>query len=169
MKGIIFYSSVTGNTKKLAEQIYDKIKSTGGWSIFNINEGNLDIQDADVVLFGGWAEGGSLNKAAQKVFYELDFKEKRVGLFMTMGSRTQTEHGHMCEENLKKLLENHNSLGVQTLQGSVTPALMAKLAELPDMAIPQSVKTAMIDGVENYKEPTDAEYAAIATFFKTQL
>lgn len=168
MKGVVLYSSVTGNTKRLAEKIFEGIQPTGSWAIADIN-GVYEVSDADLILFGGWAEGGHFNKAAQSAFEMLDKTGKKIGLFMTMGSRTCTEHGRMCEQNLKSLLQGLDSLGVQTLQGYVAPALMEKLASLPESAIPQSVKDAMVDGVNSYSEPTQEQYDAIVEYFAKQL
>lgn len=168
MKGTILYSSATGNTQKLAEELFAKIKNTGDWTLHSIKDDNIDISDADVILLGGWAESGTLNKAAQKYLNTLDLSGKKLGIFMTMGSRTETEHGHFCEENLSKLLDSYDSLGVQTLQGHISPLLMNKLSQMPESAIPASVKTAMMDGVATYEEPTDAQYTEIASFFADQ-
>ncbi len=168
MKGIVLYSSVTGNTKRLAEKIHEGIRDTGEWAIADIKS-SYDASDVDVVLFGGWAEGGSFNKAALVAFEQLDKNGKRIGLFMTMGSRTSTDHGKMCAANLQKLAEDIDCLGIQTLQGYVAPALMEKLKSLPESAMPQSVKYAMEDGVKSYTEPTQTQYDAIVEAFKAKL
>ncbi len=111
MKGTILYSSMTGNTAKLAEELHKNLQAKGEWTLHNIKDGTIDLASSEVVLFGGWAEGGSFNKAALKCLESLDLKGKKLGLFMTMGSRTATEHGRMCAANLGKILENYDGIG----------------------------------------------------------
>lgn len=169
MKGIILYSSVTGNTKKLATEIYNNINIRGEWSLHNIKDDKIDINKADVVLIGGWCEGGTLNKATLNFMDNVDLSNKKVGIFMTMGSRVETEHGNLCASNLQKLVDRYDSLGSQILQGEISPLLMDKLSNMPEGAIPESVKTAMIDGIDTYKKPSEAEYSRISSFFANQL
>ncbi|PID89836.1 MAG: hypothetical protein CSA97_06080 [Bacteroidetes bacterium] len=168
MRGLVVYSSVTGNTRRLAEKLYEGLRASGEWSLQDMKDG-FDGSAYDVILFGGWAEGGSLNKQALKSYEQLEKSGKRIGLFMTMGARTSTEHGRMCRENLLSLLDGVDSLGVQTLQGYIAPELMEKLGAAPDSVIPASVKEAMQDGVNSYQSPTDGDYEAIVSFFREQL
>lgn len=168
MKGIIIYSSNTGNTKLLAEKIYEGVKESADWTLSNITE-KVDTKDFDVVLLGGWAENGSLNKATLEFFNNIEKENKKIGLFMTMGSRTSTEHGKVCENNLNKLLEGTNSLGIKLMQGKISQALMDKIATLPDTVLPKHIKDAMQDGVDSYKEPSNEDYKEIADFFLNQI
>ncbi len=173
MKGTILYSSMTGNTKKLAEYLHESLKNTGAWDLVNMDTDSVDIKDSDAVLLGGWADTGNLNKKALETLRSLDLKDKKIGLFMTMGTRTQTEHGYYCAVNLRELLNEFNSvatpLGVQTLQGYIAPALMEHIEKMPESALSESIKVAVKDGVESYKEPTESDYHAIANFFRNQL
>lgn len=169
MKGIILYSSNTGNTKKLAEKIYEYMQSIGDWSIQDIKDGGVELSDTNVVLFGGWAEGGSLNKAAISALEKLNLTDKKVVFFMTMGARTTTEHGNVCVQNIEQLASKYDSIGVQVLQGYIAPSLLEKLSKLPDSVLPQSVKIAMKDGAQTYQEPTNEKYQAIATYFKSKI
>lgn len=169
MKRLVTYSSNTGNTKKLAEEIFRVVKEEGEWEILPIKDVE-NKEDYDVILLGGWCEGGSLNKEALKFYENLNKEYEKIGLFMTMGSRVETDHGNLCKENLGKLMElAPKSLGFQILQGYIARSLMDKLAKAPESVIPASVKIAMEDGVDSYKEPTRAEYNAIGNYFLDQL
>ncbi len=168
MKGLVVYSSNTGNTKKLAEEIYNGVSNMGDWSLEDVK--NVSVTDEyDVVLLGGWAESGTLDKASLALLNNMNKSDKKIGLFITMGSRTKTEHGKFCENNLTSLLKDCNSLGVKLMQGKISDALMTKLAGMPDSVIPVSVKIAMQDGVDNYIEPSAEDYKKIAQFYAEQL
>lgn len=168
MKGIIVYSSNTGNTKKAAEKIYETIKDSGNWTIENVKD-SPDVSSYDIILLGGWAESGTIDKSSREFLVNVPKEGQKVGLFVTMGSRTLTEHGKFCENNLKELLVGYDSLGTKLLQGKVSDALMQRLESLPESVIPESVKVAMRDGYENYREITDQEYQKIAEYFLNQL
>ncbi len=168
MKALIVYSSNTGNTKKLAEGIFENVKNSGEWFLEDVKN-NPNIEEYDVILLGGWAESGSLDKNSLEFYKKIDKKSKKIGLFITMGSRTSTEHGKLCENNLNKLLEDSNSLGIRLLQGKISEGLMAQLDKMPKSAIPQSVKIAMKDGFENYIEPSSDTYKEIADYFLNNL
>ncbi len=169
MKGIIAYSSNTGNTQKLAEEIYAGVKQDLEWSLKNIDDVE-DINSYDVILLGGWAENGHLNDEALEVFKQIDKENKQVGLFMTMGAGSETEHGAFCKINLINLLEQvKHSLGYQIMQGKIAQSLMDKLAKAPEHMLPPSVKVSMQTGVDTYKEPTKEEYQAVAVYFSNKL
>ncbi|PID89833.1 MAG: flavodoxin [Bacteroidetes bacterium] len=168
MKGLVLYSSRTGNTKRLAERIYEGLRGSGEWDLADVARG-CDADGYDVVLLGGWADRGSLDGAALEAFREMDKSGKRVGLFMTMGARVDSPHGQMHTEALGELLEGVDGLGVQTLQGSVAPAVLERLALIPDSMMPRKVKDAMEAEARSYVAPTDGDYEAIVGFFRERL
>ncbi len=168
MKNLIVYSSNTGNTKKLATEIYNNVPNQDEWVIEDVKN-KPDVSGYDVVLLGGWAESGNLDKASLKFFSEMDKTNKKIGLFITMGSRTSTEHGKFCEKNLSDLLNGLDSLGIQLVQGKISEGLMSKLENMPDSVIPESVKVAMKDGFENYSELSSDDYKKIADHFLNNL
>ncbi len=173
MTGTILYSSATGNTKKLAEQIFEHVKNTGTWNLVNMDTDSVDVSDSEVVLLGAWVIAGTLNKKALDTLKSLDLKGKKLGIFATMGTRVRTEHGYFCFLNVLQLMNDFNgvatTLGVQTLQGYISPETMDKLESMPDEKLPRSIKDAMRDGVESYQEPTEGDYFAIANFFRNKI
>ncbi len=168
MKGLILYSTQTGNTKRLAERIYEGMKPSGQWDLVDV-AGGFDAVGYDVVLLGGWADRGNLDAKAKEAFDAIDKSGKRMGLFMTMGARVGSPHGRMHTESLGELLDGVDGLGVQTLQGSVAPAVLERLAMIPDSMMPRKVKDAMVAEAKSYVPPTDGDYEAIVNFFREQL
>ena len=53
-KWIVIYSSVTGNTRAIAEEIAE----TAGADLFRVQEGPADLSGYDVVALGCWLRRG---------------------------------------------------------------------------------------------------------------
>ena len=53
MKVGIIYDSITGNTKKIAEAIYEEIKNKCD---VIIGDSTLDISNCDILFIGSWTD-----------------------------------------------------------------------------------------------------------------
>lgn len=168
MKGLIIYSSNTGNTKKMAEKLYDYLKDSGDWNIRPLADGT-DTEGYDVILFGGWAQDTMMNKEALEAFKQMDKTGKKVGLFLTMGTSPETDYGKLCISNVEKLLEGQDSLGVQVLRGMVPEVLVQRLMNLPEGTIPQVIKDAMKEAYETYEDPAEEDYKKAAEYFLNKI
>lgn len=165
MKGIILYSSHTGNTARLAAALAHRLEKYATIDCVSIANAEQDLSAYDFVLLGGWAESGLLNKAARHWLQYVDATHQPLGIFMTMGAHTDSAHADFCRQNIAQLLSRYQSLGAAYLQGRVDPSLMEKLMQLPETIIPSSVKTAMQEGVNSYEAPTNADYDRLAEIF----
>lgn len=165
MKILVFYSSLTGNTEKMAGELACRLRVMGECELRDISSCEVDTDGVDIVLLGGWAEGGRLNKAALEMLEKLDLQKKRLGLFMTMGAHPESEHGRACREFLNKLVMPYDNIGVQILRGSVSKKLMEKIDLLPESVLPASVKEGMKAGVADYTPPTESDYQSVADYF----
>lgn len=90
MKGIIIYSSKTGNTKRMAKKIYESLKDKYQMEIEDIID-SPDAEGYDFVLLGGWIDRGTLEGKALKYINQI--KNKNLGLFATLGAMPDSEHG----------------------------------------------------------------------------
>ena len=79
MKVLVGYMSQTGNTKKVAEAIFDEIE--GEKEIKRLNE-IKDIESYDLVFLGFPIRGFGPDKKAKK-FLETQCKGKKIALFIT--------------------------------------------------------------------------------------
>lgn len=79
MKIAIMYKSVTGNTKKIAEQIKNTLKDE---EIVYFGEPNIEI-DADIYFIGSWTFKGEVVKEVADVLKSL--KNKKIAIFGTAG------------------------------------------------------------------------------------
>lgn len=119
MKTLVTYSSKGGNTKKVAEAIYQELVDGGKG---NIELKHLDeVEDFDsyrAILIGYWADKGKADELATK--YLPEFKNKDMGIFLTLGVDKDSEHAKEVVRDAKKKLENQGNRVWQSfvVQGS---------------------------------------------------
>lgn len=161
MKGIIVYSSRTGNTKKMAEAIYQKVKEHFD-VVLNAVEENQGLEGYDFALLGGYTDQARPDK---KILTLLQEAKIAVGLFTTLGAMPDSEHGQEVRENMEELLAEKESLGVYLCPGYVDPKLVERIPMIPDHIIPPQVKEEMIETSKVSRHATEEELAAAAEFF----
>ena len=88
MNILITYSSKTGNTKKLAEGIYEGL-ATDNKTILPMSE-VTSLEEYDTILVGYWVDKGAPNEESKKFLEAI--KGKTVGLFATLGFWADSEH-----------------------------------------------------------------------------
>lgn len=128
MKHLIVYSSVTGNTKKIAEaiaQIFDE-----GADIFPV-EAAPPADDYDFIAIGFWVDRGTADHKTQA--YLQTIHGKKVALFATLGAYPDSEHAAKSMANAAALLADDNKLlGSFICQGKVASRLLEKFKDLPE-------------------------------------
>lgn len=129
MKLLITYSSKTGNTKKLAEGLYNNLpfKEMDIMPIADVR----NIDEYDTVLVGYWVDRAFPNKEA-KIFME-QISGKRVGIFATLGAYPDSQHAWdslVNGENIVK--ENNTVIGKFICQGKIDPRIVEMFKNLPN-------------------------------------
>lgn len=163
MKGVIVYSSKTGNTKRMAEFIYSQMKLKNiDIDIYDIND-LVDIERYDFALIGGYVDRAYPDKKAKKLIEST--KQNNLGIFVTMGAMPDSEHGEKVSENLEKLLKNRNSLGFYKCPGLVDQKLIEGLKGLKAIIVPRKVKDKMIEASINSRYATDDELMQSFNYF----
>lgn len=119
MKSMVVYSSKTGNTKKVAEAIYNALPEPK--DLFNVDE-KPDPSGYDLVVAGYWVDKGTADAKAREFFKTL--KNKKVALFGTLGAYPDSDHANSCREKVKALPEDNTILGDFICQGKVSPELI---------------------------------------------
>jgi flavodoxin len=129
-KGLIVYSSKTGNTKKLAEGIYRGFAEAGVPARIAAVEEKPGAEDAPWVLIGFWADRG---KADQKALeYIRSLEGRRIGLFGTLGADPGSNHARELAKKTEALAAEKNiCLGSFLCQGKIDPALTGQFEKLP--------------------------------------
>lgn len=122
-KSLVIYSSLTGNTKKVAEAVQSVIPNCDIVSIDNVPE-NLD--EYYFTAIGYWVDKGLPDAKSKKIIRSL--KNMNVALFGTLGAYPDSPHAKGCirdsEAMLKITGKNNNVLGSFLCLGKIDPKLM---------------------------------------------
>lgn len=121
MRTIVLYSSLTGNTKKVAEAIATGLpKGTPCLSIKNVP---TDLDTYDCVFVGFWVDRGTADKASQEIIGKLH--NAHVAIFATLGANPNSEHAmNSLKAGEKFLPDEKKADGLFICQGSVDPKII---------------------------------------------
>ena len=122
-KSLVVYSSLTGNTKKVAEAVKSVIPNCDICSIDNLPE---NIDEYYFLAIGYWVDRG-LPDAKSKKFIN-SIKNMNIGLFGTLGAYPDSPHAKGCirdSENMLKISgKNNNVLGSFLCLGKIDEKLL---------------------------------------------
>ena len=105
MKVGIIYDSITGNTKKIAEAIYEEIKNKCD---VIIGDSTLDISNCDILFIGSWTDKGNCSKKISEVYKNL--KNKRIIIFGTAGFGGSREYFDRLYKRIKEQIPKNNQI-----------------------------------------------------------
>ena len=162
MKGLIIYSSKTGNTKRMAEKIYVGLKKEYQMTIKDIRDAP-EVEKFDFILLGAWIDRGTLETKALKFLKTI--KNKKIGLFATLGAMPESEHGRKVIKNLEDLLIDRDSLGQYICPGLVDPKMIEKLRGITGLVVPKKIKEKMIETSLKSRVATEEELEQAANYF----
>lgn len=124
MKSLVVYSSLTGNTKMVAEAIAEEL----GADIKSVAE-NPAADGYDLVAAGFWVDKGSADELSVK--YLPTLKNAKVALFATLGADPKSEHAAKCLEKAAGLLDGSNRIvGRFICQGKIDPKLIERMNKM---------------------------------------
>lgn len=124
MKTLVAYSSLTGNTKMVAQAIAEELEGVLADVMQQPNQA-----DYDFIAVGFWVDRGTADAKAAE--YLKGLKNKRVALFATLGADPSSEHARRSLQNAAALLDASNTYcGDFICQGKVDPKLIEKMAKL---------------------------------------
>lgn len=128
MKTLVTYSSLTGNTKKLAEGIFEALEHTEK-EILPIAQAT-DLSDYDVVIAGYWVDKGGPNQEAEAFLRSLSGKS--VGIFATLAYWPDSDHAFESLKNGEKLVAGNNTVLAKFIcQGKLSERVIAQFKKLP--------------------------------------
>ena len=120
-KWAVIYSSTTGNTKAIAEEI----AGTAGADLFRVQDAPADLSAYEVVALGYWLRRGGPDDLMKA--YLPKVRNACVILFQTHGADVGSEHAVTSFARAAYLLgENAEILGTFSAQGKLSPALIAR-------------------------------------------
>ncbi len=125
----VIYSTITGNTKKVADAIYANIKEKK--QIINIDEMNYKkIEQSTLIVLCYWCARGTADPKTLKVLERLNgYKIIAVG---TLGTYVDSPHGLRMRERVKKHIEENNHfLGDFICRGKIAEERTERRRKLP--------------------------------------
>lgn len=126
MKSLVVYASITGNTEKIANAIYDEIATEK--QIVKLPSENIPIEDYDVIFVGYWVNRGTCSLPVQAFLQTIH--GKKVAIFGTMGARTDGSYGEDISQTVMNILPKDNTLlGHFICQGKLQLALKKQYEE----------------------------------------
>ncbi len=128
MNILITYSTVTGNTKRLAEGIYEGLEVEHK-TILPMSE-VTSLDQYDTVFVGYWVDKGGPNEESKKFLETIE--GKAVGLFATLGFWADSEHAWKSICNGEALVKERNEvIGRFICQGALAPKIIEQFEKLP--------------------------------------
>lgn len=126
MKAGVIYSSLTGNTKKIAEAIYEEIKIEK--DIFKSNE-EFNIEDYDILIIGYWVNKGICDDKIKEILEKAN--NKKIVLFGTLGARENGPYYESIKKRIDELVpESNEILGHFLCQGKINEKLTERYKEM---------------------------------------
>ena len=135
MSSLVVFSTSTGNTKKIADAIFSALKDKDK-KITDVNEINtININEFERIIIGGWIDKGEIDEKAKEFVTKL--KNKKLGLFVTMGGNPETDRAKKCVQKVRELLKKNGNIVEKTFvcQGAIDPNLINKFREMTKQGI----------------------------------
>lgn len=126
MKSLVVYSSLTGNTKMVAEAVAEVLMPD--CTLCRV-EDEPDFAGYDLVAVGYWVDRGTADKKAAD--YLVRIKNSKVALFVTIGADPKSEHASKSVANGIAMLDASNKLmGTFICQGKIDPKLIESMSKM---------------------------------------
>lgn len=162
MKTLVTYSTLTGNTKKVAEAIFEAV--SGEKEIMDIKS-VTDTGSYDKIMVGYWVDKGDANEEAKQFMASL--KDKKVGTFGTLGAYPDSEHAKKCVEKISDALkENNNTVVAEFIcQGAIDPKIIETMRKMGENGPHAPTPEREARWAEAAKHPNEADFTAAKEVF----
>ena len=129
MKTLVVYSSLTGNTKMIAEAIAEAMPNC---DIFPVQEAPYTVEGYDLVAVGYWVDKGMPDSRC-KAWLE-GVTNARIAFFGTLGAYPDSDHARECKEKAAALVcepkRGNNVLGSWLCMGKIDPKVLEVMAKM---------------------------------------
>jgi flavodoxin len=165
MPTLVTYSSLTGNTRRVAEAVFDALQ--GEKVLLPIAEAEAATGTADAyerIILGCWLDKGDANEEALKFAAKL--KNKTLGLILTLGGNPESERAaEALARIVERLQQNGNTVKTAfKCQGAVEPQLIERIKLAWVGPVPAEKLKAW---EEAKKHPDSTDFAAARAVFST--
>lgn len=154
MKALVVYSSLTGNTKKIAEAMYEEINIEK--DIYKSNE-DFNIENYDFIVVGYWVNKGICDDKIKEILEKVN--NKNIILFGTLGAKENGPYYDSIKKRIEELVpENNKILGHFLCQGKINKKLTERYKEmLKNNQGDEHVKEQLKNHEEASKHPDDKD------------
>ena len=164
---LIAYSSLTGNTKLVAEKIFEITE--GDKKIVSISDANnININEFDRVVIGFWVDKGTADKRTREFLKKVSNKE--VAYIGTLGAAPDSDHGKKVKERVSALCKEKNTfIGGFLCRGKIDPKLVEKMGKFP-LNLIHPLTPERLQRIEDAKpHPNEEDFQEIQRYFKNIL
>ncbi len=163
MSTMVIYSSQTGNTKKIATEIFAAIPDPEK-DLQNIQDWHHDLS-ADTFFVGFWNNRGSCPLEIINLLSELH--GKRIALFGTCGLGNDPQYFHSIESNVKVWIPDDNTyLGCFMCQGKMPMKVRSRYESMRNEGNASKVDFLLHNFDEALLHPDDKDVADAKNFVK---
>jgi len=127
-KSLVTYHSLTGNTKKIAEAIYETLE--GEKALKPLDEVE-DIEEFELVFIGFPVHSHGVPYKVEQFLNNIP-SGKKIALFSTHGSHTGSRLSRAALEHAVVLATKGKILGTFSCRGKVSPEALGKLKKSPE-------------------------------------
>lgn len=163
-KTIIIYSSLTGNTKAVAEKAFEVLD--GEKELLAIEEQKkIDWTAIKNVVFAFWVDKGTADPKTKKFLSSLE--GKHLFFLGTLGAAPDSFHGNKCYKNVRELSEkkNHFQDGI-LIRGKVAESLTKTLSFKVLQTIVPNIKE-IIKEAESH--PNKEDFLSVQKFIQEKV
>ncbi len=166
-KGLIVYSSKTGNTEKVAREILDLLQLGSEAEIHPV-ETAPDPAQAEWILLGFWVDKGDADPKTLEYIERV--QGKKVGLFGTLGDYPDSKHAEDVKKRVASNISRNNTmLGSFLCQGKIDPKLREIFKQFPE-GHPHAMTPERIKRHQDAEShPDDADLRSAASACKAML
>jgi flavodoxin len=126
MKSLVVYSSQTGNTRKLAQAVFEALP--GEKALYPVDEA-LDPSDYDFIAVGFWFMQGKPDPKSAEFLGRIG--KKQLFLFATHAAATGSDHAIHGMEMAKSLAAESDLRGTYSCQGEASSKILEKASKKP--------------------------------------
>lgn len=167
MKTLVIYSSLTGNTKKVAEAMAEVMPEC---TVLPVEEAPASVQEYDLVAVGYWVDKGMPDGKTRSWLGGVE--NARLAFFGTLGAWPDSDHAKECMAHGERLAlepERGNTvLGSWLCQGRIDPRILEVMAKMAGNIHPMTEeRRARI--AEAAKHPDDDDCRRAQDFIRRML
>ncbi|MDR1941160.1 MAG: flavodoxin family protein [Endomicrobium sp.] len=161
MNVLIVYSSLTGNTKLIAQSIHSELSRaeiSHSFDIFPV-ETAPEPDNYDIIYAGFWADKGGADPKTKQ--YLSKIQNKSVVLFFTLGAYPHSEHANRIFINAKNILNPNNKALDEHFKcmGKIDPKILEISTKAHGAMTPE--RAARIEEAKKHPDENDCSNAKI--------